>query len=141
MQQWAAKVNVTYKLLFNDAVAMTGGQAVDGELTVPAVVAQVRAAGVKEVHVVAEDVQLHKGADYPVSDRKQLDAVQRRLRAIEGCTVLIVDHACANEKRRKRKRGLAPPPQKYVMINEDVCEGCGDCVETFWLLGHQNGTD
>ncbi|MCY4094737.1 MAG: indolepyruvate ferredoxin oxidoreductase family protein, partial [Gammaproteobacteria bacterium] len=124
----AANVNVTYKILFNDAVAMTGGQAVEGKLTVADVVAQVKAEGVREVHVVADDVRAHRGARYPVSGRSQLNLVQRRLRFIEGCTVLIVDHACANEKRRKRKRGLVPPPQRYVMINEDVCEGCGDCV-------------
>lgn len=124
----AANVNVTYKILFNDAVAMTGGQAVEGNLSVADIVAQVKAEGVRDVHVVAEDVRAHNGADYPVSARNQLNLVQRRLRAIEGCTVLIVDHACANEKRRKRKRGLAPPPQRYVMINEAVCEGCGDCV-------------
>ena len=126
----AAKVNVTYKILFNDAVAMTGGQAVEGNLSVRDVVAQVQAEGVREVHVVADEVRAHRGAPYPVSGRSQLNLVQRRLRSIEGCTVLIVDHACANEKRRKRKRGLVPPPQRYVMINEDVCEGCGDCVAT-----------
>ncbi len=126
----AANVNVTYKILYNDAVAMTGGQAVEGNLTVPDVVAQVLAEGVKEVHVIADDVRAHRGAAYPVSGRNQLNVVQRRLRSIEGCTVLIVDHACANEKRRRRKRGLVPPPQRYVMINEDVCEGCGDCVAT-----------
>ena len=124
----AAKVNVTYKILFNDAVAMTGGQSVEGNLTVADVVAQVRAEGVREVQVVADDIRAHRRADYPVSTRDQLNLVQRRMRSIEGCTVLIVDHACANEKRRKRKRGLVPPPQRYVMINEDVCEGCGDCV-------------
>ena len=124
----AAKVNVTYKILFNEAVAMTGGQTVEGDLSVADVVAQVRAEGVREVEVVADDVGAHRGADYRVASRNQLNLVQRRLRSIKGCTVLIVDHACANEKRRKRKRGLAPPPQRYVMINEDVCEGCGDCV-------------
>ena len=124
----AANVNVTYKILFNDAVAMTGGQAVEGNLSVADIVAQVKAEGVRDVHVVAEDVKAHTGADYSVSARNQLNLVQRRLRAVEGCTVLVVDHACANEKRRKRKRGLAPPPHRYVMINEAVCEGCGDCV-------------
>ncbi len=124
----AAKVNVTYKILFNDAVAMTGGQAVEGDLTVSDVVAQVKAEGVKTVRVVAEDVAVHKGASYKVYDRKHLHAVQRELRSIEGCTVLIVDHACANEKRRKRKRGLMPLSSRYVMINEDICEHCGDCV-------------
>ena len=124
----AANVNVTYKILFNEAVAMTGGQAVEGNLTVADVVSQVRAEGVKHVEVVAEEPRKHKTGDYPVSNRSQLNEAQRRLRSIAGCTVLIVDHACANEKRRKRKRGLAPPPERYVMINEDVCEGCGDCV-------------
>lgn len=124
----ASNVYVTYKILFNDAVAMTGGQTVEGNLSVADIVAQVRAEGVSDVQVVAEDVSAHRRADYPVSNRKQLNLVQRRLRSTEGCTVLIVDHACANETRRKRKRGLTPPPQRYVMINEDVCEGCGDCV-------------
>ncbi|MYD44415.1 MAG: indolepyruvate ferredoxin oxidoreductase family protein [Gammaproteobacteria bacterium] len=126
----AAGVNVTYKILFNDAVAMTGGQPVEGDLTVANVVAQVRAEGVGDVHVVADDLSLHRKVNYKVSGRASLDAVQRRLRSIEGCTVLIVDHACATEKRRKRKRGLAPPPSRYVVINEEVCEGCGDCVVT-----------
>lgn len=124
----AAKVNVTYKILFNDAVAMTGGQAVDGELTVADVVAQVRAIGVSDVRVIADDPNLHRGAPYPVAERSQLQRVQRELREVEGCSVLIVDHACANEKRRKQKRNILPPPSKFVMINEVVCEGCGDCV-------------
>ena len=124
----ASKVNVTYKILFNDAVAMTGGQAVEGDLSVADVVAQVSAAGVRDVRVVAEDVSVHRGADYPVTSRDSMNDVQRELRSVEGCTVMIVDHACANEKRRRRKRGLAPLPERYVMINEDVCEGCGDCV-------------
>lgn len=124
----AANVNVTYKILFNEAVAMTGGQAVEGDLTVADVVAQVRAEGVNEVEVVAESPRTHRGASYPVSPRSELNAVQRRLRNVPGCSVIVVDHACATETRRKRKRGLLPPSERYVVINEDVCEGCGDCV-------------
>ena len=124
----AANVNVTYKILFNDAVAMTGGQAVDGNLTVADVVAQVKAVGVSDVRVVAEDISVHKGAPYKAVPRSDLQSVQRELRKLEGCSVLIVDHACANEKRRKQKRNLLPQPSKFVVINESVCEGCGDCV-------------
>ena len=123
-----AGVNVTYKVLFNDAVAMTGGQPVDGRLSVSDVVAQVAAEGVKDVRVVANEPHLHQGATYQAHSRTELQDVQRELRGIEGCTVLVVDHTCANEKRRKQKRGLLPQPDKFVVINEDVCEGCGDCV-------------
>ena len=124
----AAGVNVTYKILFNDAVAMTGGQPVDGQLRVSDVVAQVEAEGVKAAIVVADDPSLHRDAPYTVKPRQDLQSVQRELRSIGGCTVLVVDHACANEKKRRQKRGLLPKPDSFVVINEAVCEGCGDCV-------------
>lgn len=123
----AAGVNVTYKLLFNDAVAMTGGQPVEGNLTVPDIVNQVRAEGAAAVQVVAEDTSKYVNVDFEVSPRIKLDKVQRELREVEGCTVLIYDQVCTNELRRKRKRGLAPTSQKHIFINQDVCEGCGDC--------------
>ncbi len=128
----AAGVNVTYKILYNDAVAMTGGQSLDGGITVPMMVNQVLAEGVRKVVVVTDEPE-----KYPVDSgipqgigiyhRRDLDAVQKELREIEGVTVLIYDQTCAAEKRRRRKRGLFPDPDKRVLINSDVCEGCGDC--------------
>src|SRR4051812_4754903 len=127
----AANVNITYKILFNDAVAMTGGQPVDGQLTVPMVVDQVLAEGVKKVVVVTDEPEKYQGvplhAGVEVKHRDNLDAVQRELREIPGVTVLVYDQTCAAEKRRRRKRGKFPDPQKRVFINDLVCEGCGDC--------------
>ncbi len=123
----AAGVNVTYKVLANDAVAMTGGQPVEGRLRIADLVAQVRAEGVSEVRVVSDDPRRHRGTDFPVAPRHQLDAVQRQLRELPGCTVLIYDQVCATELRRRRKRGLAVDPDVRVVINDAVCEGCGDC--------------
>jgi indolepyruvate ferredoxin oxidoreductase len=128
----AAGVNITYKILFNDAVAMTGGQRNDGGLTVPQIAQQVVAEGVKRVVVVTDEpykypsrTQWPKGLT--IHDRDELDDVQRKLAEVEGCTVLIYDQTCAAEKRRRRKRGQFPDPEKRVVINELVCEGCGDC--------------
>ncbi len=128
----AANVNITYKILFNDAVAMTGGQPVDGPLTVPMVTRQVAAEGVKKVVVVSDEPEKY-GADagfepgVTVHHRDDLDRVQRDLRETPGVSVLVYDQTCAAEKRRRRKRGKFPDPQKRVVINELVCEGCGDC--------------
>ena len=127
-----ANVNITYKILFNDAVAMTGGQPVDGPLSVPMITRQVAAEGVKRVRVVTDDVQKYRGvtdlaAGVTVHPREDLDAVQRELREVPGVTVLVYDQTCAAEKRRRRKRGKFPDPPKRVVINELVCEGCGDC--------------
>jgi indolepyruvate ferredoxin oxidoreductase len=127
----SANVNITYKILYNDAVAMTGGQPADGPLS-PAIIArQVAAEGVKKVVVVSDDIDKYRGVDIPADvklhHRDDLDAVQRELREIPGVTVLIYDQTCAAEKRRRRKRGTYPDPQKRVVINELVCEGCGDC--------------
>ncbi len=131
-QAVAAKVNITYKILFNDAVAMTGGQPHDGPLSVPEITRQVHAEGVKRIVVVTDEPDKYpRGTDFApgvtVHGREHMDAVQRDLSTVEGVTVLVYDQECAAEKRRKRKRGLMVDPPKRVMINEAVCEGCGDC--------------
>ncbi|MGE5338469.1 MAG: indolepyruvate ferredoxin oxidoreductase family protein [Gemmatimonadota bacterium] len=128
----AAGVNITYKILYNDAVAMTGGQPVDGPLTVPQITRQLEAEGVRRIVVLSEEPERYSsGADFApgvqVRGREDLDTVQRELRAIAGVTALIFDQTCASEKRRRRKRGSLPEPPRRVFINELVCEGCGDC--------------
>ncbi|MFN3988386.1 MAG: indolepyruvate ferredoxin oxidoreductase family protein [Rhodocyclaceae bacterium] len=132
-QAVAARVNITYKILYNDAVAMTGGQPHDGELTVPRIVRQLQAEGVTNIVVVTDGTPRAYGpADLPhvpIRHRDELDAIQRDLRASPGVTALIYDQTCAAEKRRRRKRGLYPDPPRRVFINEAVCEGCGDCGE------------
>src|SRR6185295_16541151 len=130
----SAGVNITYKLLYNDAVAMTGGQHVDGELTVAKMAAQVAAEGVKKLIVMSDEPEKHKVSDFPpgthIEHRRDLDSIQKELRAIGGVTVMIYDQTCAAEKRRRRKRGLMEDPPKRAFINELVCEGCGDCSRT-----------
>jgi len=130
----AAGVNITYKLLYNDAVAMTGGQHVDGELTVPEMAAQVHAEGIKALVIVSDEPEKHSAANFPagtrIVHRRDLDAIQKQLREIAGATVMIYDQTCAAEKRRRRKRGLMADPPKRAFINELVCEGCGDCSRT-----------
>ncbi len=126
----AAKVNITYKLLYNDAVAMTGGQSVDGTLTVQDVVAQLRAENVDRIEVVADDPDRHprgKVAGITVRHRDEMDPLQRDLRAAKGVSVIVYDQVCATELRRRRKRGKAAPAPARALINEAVCEGCGDC--------------
>jgi indolepyruvate ferredoxin oxidoreductase len=128
----ASGVNITYKILFNDAVAMTGGQMHDGGLTVWQIAAQVAAAGAKRVVVVSDEPKKYpSGIDWPKGTtfhhRDDLQTVQMALSEIPGTTVLIYDQTCAAEKRRRRKRGTYPDPDKRVIINELVCEGCGDC--------------
>lgn len=128
----AAKVNITYKILYNDAVAMTGGQPHDGPLSVPMIINQMRAEGVQRIAVVSDDIAkfrgvLHHSAGMTLHDRSELDAVQRELREVKGTSVLVYDQTCAAEKRRRRKKGLMPDPNKRVVINDAVCEGCGDC--------------
>src|SRR6266568_3972888 len=125
-------VNITYKILFNDAVAMTGGQPNEGGLTVPEIARQVAAAGVERVIVVTDepwkypsDVGWPRGLS--VHHRDELMRAQTELASVKGVSVLIYDQTCAAEKRRRRKRGLYPDPDKRVIINELVCEGCGDC--------------
>ena len=128
----AANVNITYKILYNDAVAMTGGQAMDGPLDPAIISRQVSAEGAKQVIVVSDEPD-----KYPINaifasgvtfrHRDDLDVIQKELRRVKGVSILIYDQTCAAEKRRRRKRGLFPDPAKRVFINEAVCEGCGDC--------------
>ena len=128
----ASGVNMTYKILYNDAVAMTGGQHVDGPLTVPQITHQVAAEGARKVVVVTDepekygsDAAFAEGVD--VYHRDDYDSVQKTMREIPGVTVIVYDQTCAAEKRRRRKRGQYPDPAKRVFINDLVCEGCGDC--------------
>ncbi|MGN6230848.1 MAG: indolepyruvate ferredoxin oxidoreductase family protein [Trinickia sp.] len=127
----AASATITYKILYNDAVAMTGGQPIDGVLTVPQIVHQVHAEGAKRIVIVTDEPEKYEGVTLPagvdVHHRDRLDAVQRELREIAGTTVLIYDQTCATEKRRRRKRGTYPDPARRAFINDAVCEGCGDC--------------
>ena len=134
-QSIAAGVNITYKILFNDAVAMTGGQPVDGALEVPEMTRELDAEGAVKIVVVTDEPEKYEEAGIAarlakgvtVHHRDDLDAIQKQLREIEGCTILIYDQTCATEKRRRRKRGTLVDPAKRVVINELVCEGCGDC--------------
>jgi indolepyruvate ferredoxin oxidoreductase len=127
----AAGVNMTFKILYNDAVAMTGGQTLEGGMTVPMIVSQVLAEGVEKVVVVTDEPHKYPfGAipqGVPVYHRRELQNLQKQLREVPGVSVLVYDQTCAAEKRRRRKRGLFPDPDKRVFINPAVCEGCGDC--------------
>ena len=128
----AANVNITYKLLYNDAVAMTGGQPIDGTLTVPMIAQQLIGEGIKRIALVTEDLSRYADrSDLPslvtVNDRKDLEQIQKELREVPGVSVLIYDQTCAAEKRRRRKKGKIPTPTKRLFINDAVCEGCGDC--------------
>jgi indolepyruvate ferredoxin oxidoreductase len=131
-QAVTAGTAITYKLLYNDAVAMTGGQPVEGAPTVAQIAHQLAAEGVKRIAVVADDpARLPPAAQLPPGatrdGRENLDAVQRDLRATQGVSVLIYDQVCATEKRRRRKRGRMAEAERSVLINPDVCENCGDC--------------
>ena len=130
-QAIAAGTNITYKILYNDAVAMTGGQPVDGPISVHAIAHAVRAEGVERIALVSDEPELFEPGEFPegmtISHRREMDAVQRELREIAGVTVLIYVQTCATEKRRRRKRGKLEDPKKFVVINDLVCEGCGDC--------------
>jgi indolepyruvate ferredoxin oxidoreductase len=128
----ASGVNVTYKILYNDAVAMTGGQHVDGPLTVPQITLQVHGEGAKRIAVVTDEPEKYpSGIEWApgvtVHHRDDYDQVQRELRQIPGLSVIIYDQTCAAEKRRRRKRNQYPDPAKRAFINDLVCEGCGDC--------------
>ena len=128
----AAKVNITFKLLYNDAVAMTGGQPVDGPLDPAMITRQLHAEGVTRIVVVTDEPEKYPmGAAWApgvtVEHRDELDRVQRDLREREGVTAIVYDQTCAAEKRRRRKRGRYPDPPKRAFINDLVCEGCGDC--------------
>jgi len=130
----AAGVNITFKILYNDAVAMTGGQPIDGELRVDQLSRQVFDEGVKRIALVSDEPDKYPCRDgfAPIMTfhhRRELDAVQRELREFKGVSVIIYDQTCATEKRRRRKRGKLEDPAKRVFIHPAVCEGCGDCGE------------
>jgi indolepyruvate ferredoxin oxidoreductase len=129
----ASGVNITYQILFNDGVAMTGGQPVDGELSVAQIVEQLRAEGVQRIAVVSDHPDSYRNTSclkldgVSVTHRSQLESVQCELRETQGCTALIYAQTCAALKRRRRKKGIMDDPAKRVFINDAVCEGCGDC--------------
>jgi indolepyruvate ferredoxin oxidoreductase len=131
-QAVAAGTNITYKILYNDAVAMTGGQPVDGTISVPAIANQVHSEGVERIAVVSDEPEKYSSrGQFPgiatFHHRDEMDGLQRELREHPGVSVLIYDQACAAEKRRRRKRGTYPDPARRMFINDAVCEGCGDC--------------
>ena len=128
----ASSANITYKILYNDAVAMTGGQPLGGGLSVPLISHQLFGEGVGRIVVVTDEPEKYSNRSglaegVTVEHRDELDRIQRELREIEGVTAIIYDQTCAAEKRRRRKRGTFPDPQRRVVINDLVCEGCGDC--------------
>ncbi|MGE5652391.1 MAG: indolepyruvate ferredoxin oxidoreductase family protein, partial [Bacillota bacterium] len=128
----AGKVNMTYKILYNDAVAMTGGQHVDGPLDPAMISRQIAAEGVTPIVVVTDDPEKYPAntnwaPGVTIRHRDELDAVQKEMREVPGVSAIIYDQTCASEKRRRRKKGEYPDPAKRAVINEAVCEGCGDC--------------
>jgi indolepyruvate ferredoxin oxidoreductase len=127
----AAKANVTFKLLYNDAVAMTGGQPAEGGLSAETMVRELTVEGVRPVVLVSDEPDKYTRADLPegvrVLHRDRLDEVQRELRRVRGVSAIVYEQTCANEKRRRRKRGKYPDPDLRLYINPAVCEGCGDC--------------
>jgi len=128
----AAKVNITYKILYNDAVAMTGGQEFDGPLDPAMISRQLAAENVRPIIVVTDEPDKYPAGTQwaegvTIRHRSELDAVQRELREVAGVSAMIYDQTCASEKRRRRKRNAYPDPAKRAVINESVCEGCGDC--------------
>ena len=128
----AAGINITYKILFNDAVAMTGGQPHDGPLDPTAISHQVRSEGVETIWLVSDEPEKYGSASRlapgtRIAHRRELDRIQRELREVRGVSVLIYDQTCAAEKRRRRKRGAMADPDRRAFINHRVCEGCGDC--------------
>lgn len=133
-QSVAAGVNITYKILYNDAVAMTGGQEVDGQLSVAQITHQMVQEGVKTIYLLSDVPEKYQGdrdiaAGVIIEHRDAIDRVQEILREIPGCSVLIYEQTCAAEKRRRRKRGLMADPDQRIFIHPDICEGCGDCSQ------------
>lgn len=128
----AAGVNITYKILYNDAVAMTGGQPLDGTLSIEDLIYQIRGEGIKRIALVSDEPEKWHGEfqsirGYSLHHRDEMDGLQKELREFKGVSVLIYDQVCAAEKRRRRKKGLLIDPPRRVFINPEVCEGCGDC--------------
>jgi indolepyruvate ferredoxin oxidoreductase len=130
-QAVASKANITYKVLYNDAVAMTGGQHVDGDLSPQQITFQLHSEGVRNIYLVSETPENYPASsiapDTKVAHRDDLDTVMRTLRELPGCSAIVFVQTCAAEKRRRRKRGILEDPPKRVVINSAVCEGCGDC--------------
>ncbi|NOJ49185.1 indolepyruvate ferredoxin oxidoreductase family protein [Bradyrhizobium archetypum] len=130
-QSIASGANITYKILYNDATAMTGGQHVDGELSPQQITFQLHAEGIRNIYLVSENPHLYPASDIApgviTRHRDELDAVMRECREIKGTSAIVFVQTCAAEKRRRRKRGLMEDPARRVMINPAVCEGCGDC--------------
>jgi indolepyruvate ferredoxin oxidoreductase len=123
----SAKANVTFKILYNDAVAMTGGQPLEGNTSVDMIIKELQAEGVSPVILVSDEPEKFKGQTVRVLHRDHLDDVQRELRDVTGVSAIVYEQTCANEKRRRRKRGDYPDPDLRLYINPAVCEGCGDC--------------
>jgi indolepyruvate ferredoxin oxidoreductase len=127
----AAKANITYKVLYNDAVAMTGGQPVEQQITPIDMVNQLISEGVRPVYLVSDNPDKYRGIVLPrqaeLHHRDRLDQLQRQLREMKGVSAIVYEQTCATEKRRRRKRGLMADPDKRLFINPAVCEGCGDC--------------
>ena len=125
----AAKTNITFKILYNDAVAMTGGQPAEGVIDPLRIVAQLRAEGVGRIHLVSDDPAKWRGlsSDIAIAHRDEMDAIQRALRETPGVSAIVYEQTCAAEKRRRRKRGAFADPDRRLFINPRVCEGCGDC--------------
>ncbi|WP_252258578.1 indolepyruvate ferredoxin oxidoreductase family protein [Erythrobacter aurantius] len=128
----AADVNITYKILVNDAIAMTGGQAIEGSVKVDEMTRQLHAEGVRRIALVSDNIDKYRsGYDFApgvtIHHRDDLDAVQRDIREVSGVTAIVYEQFCATELRRRRKRGLAVDPARRIFINPRVCEGCGDC--------------
>ena len=130
-QAVSSGANITYKILYNDATAMTGGQHVDGELSPQQITFQLHAEGIRDIYLVSETPEAYPASDIApgvkVAHRDDLDTVQKTLRKVKGASAIVFVQTCAAEKRRRRKRGLLEDPSKRVMINSAVCEGCGDC--------------
>ena len=129
----AAGVDITFKILYNDAVAMTGGQHAAGALSVPALTRELAAQGISRIVVLSEDPGKFGGGaglarSAELRPREDLEEVLAELEKVKGVSVMIYDQLCAAEKRRRRNRGILPQPERRIMINERVCEGCGDCV-------------
>jgi indolepyruvate ferredoxin oxidoreductase len=130
-QAIASGANITYKILYNDATAMTGGQHVDGELSPQQITFQLHSEGIRDIYLVSENPQAYPRSDIApgvkVAHRDELDAVMKTCRTIKGTSAIVFVQTCAAEKRRRRKRGLMEDPRRRVLINPAVCEGCGDC--------------
>src|ERR1700731_2544580 len=130
-QAIASKANITYKILYNDATAMTGGQHVDGDLSPQQITFQLHSEGIRDIYLVSENPDAYPASDIApgtkTAHRDELDAVMKTLRQVKGASAIVFVQTCAAEKRRRRKRGTLEDPQRRVLINPAVCEGCGDC--------------